>query len=398
MKRTFILVLIGCACFLSSYAQKIKTDVLVVGNGNAAVAAGLQSAISGVNTMLIFQEPNIVLSPPDNSLRSGLESSFLKRYRKAKNITDSLATITYDDQTIAAVVKQWADSTKKLTIKSAIKWTKFKRSGSGWTVELQDGTTIRAKVLVNAEISKTASNQWQPLDYSNEIYRTSIGAGYPLQNSTASIISLYNLLQPDQENLVSLTAGKGTDTGLQSMAAGQAAGATAAYAAFFNTKTSLSNLKAIQGELINYRLALMPFVDVPEADTNFKSIQFVGVTGVLKAEIKNGEAYFLPERPVTTEEVKAPFKNLYYKAQIWFDDYKSDQMTVEATISLACTTGSKAIKNTIEEVRKKWKTTYGFKTEFDLNKVATRREFAVIMQDYSPPNNVFVDKTGRVVK
>ncbi|RZK55142.1 MAG: hypothetical protein EOO87_08630 [Pedobacter sp.] len=182
------------------------------------------------------------------------------------------------------------------------------------------------------------------------------------------------------------------------MLAGQAAGATATYAAFYSFKTSQSNLKKIQGELVNYKLNIMPFADVKLNDTNWKAIQFVGLTGVLKANLDNGNANFSPNQLVTTAEIKQPFKDFYYKAQIWFDDYKSEQMTIGSALDMICYVGNKALDNTKKELTKKWKTSYQFKTEFDLERQINRVEFAVMLQDYMPPFNVNVEKTGKVVR
>ena len=202
---------------------------------------------------------------------------------------------------------------------------------------------------------------------------------------------MYNFFIPEQENLIWLTADEG-------MLIGQAAGATAAYAGFFGKKTSEGNLKVIQGELINYKLAIMPFADIKHNDSNWKAIQFVGVTGVLKAKLEKGTAWYMPDQLVTTDEIKQPIKDLFYKAQIWFDDHKGTELTLKAAIDLVCYVGNKSPENTPKEIEKKWKTSYKFSTSFDLTKRITRREFAVILQDYMPPFNVNVDKNGKVVR
>jgi len=180
---------------------------------------------------------------------------------------------------------------------------------------------------------------------------------------------------------------------------GQAAGATAAYAAFFETKTSLSNLKRIQGELLSYKLALMPFEDIKAVDSNWLAIQKIGVTGILKAEIIGGKAYFNPEVKVTYDEIKQPLKDYYYKAQIWFDDHQNIPINLENTISLVSYIGNKSAEATKTELQKKWNKSYKFSSKYDLNKNLTRREFSVIINEYLKPfDDVNVDKTGRVIR
>lgn len=402
MKRRLFFVFTMLLAAQICRSQTLKTGVLVIGNGNNAIGAGFQSAISGVKTILLLQAPEYKLSEMNRNLASGLELDFLHKMRRAKGIKDSLAAVYVDGTSANAVLKSWADSLKNLTVIRNIKWSRIKRSGNNWNVLLADGRTIKPEVLVNADgsgnvdaaipLSVKPAETWQDFSYGNNLYRNSIAAGYAKGNATAQFVQLYSLLLPEQENLVLL------NRETESIAGGQAAGATAAYAAFFKTKTSLSNLKAIQRELINYKLSLMPFADIPNADSNWQAIQFIGLSGFLKAGIADGRASFMPDKPVTTAEVKEPIKEFYYKAQIWFDDYKPADMTIGGVLDLVCRVGNKSLETTREEVKKKWGKGYHFKTEFDEARVATRREFAVLVNEYLNPFVVNTDKTGRVLR
>lgn len=404
MKKEWFVVFILVLTVQLGYGQKVKTGVLVIGNGNNALGAGFQSAVSGVKTILLMENQNFEMSevhPIDKNISSGLEAEFLKRMRKAKGIKDT--SKVYIDQTSAnAVIKTWADSTKNLTIIRTGEWSKLKRAGGGWSIQLSDGRTIRAAVLVHADASgkvnealllpKIKDNQWKALNYKDNLYRTSVSSGFSVDNSSSNVLSLYDLLILGQENLVALNPDQ------QSIAAGQSAGATAAYAAFFDLKTSQSNLKKIQGELISYKLSILPFEDVVATDSNWKAVQFIGLSGFLKGTLSSGRLTFVPNREVSTEEIKEPIKEYFYKAQIWFDDYKGSQMTISSTLDLVSKIGNKSPENTLTEVKKKWKTTYGFKTEFEPSRAITRREFAVLVYEYLNPFNVNVDSKGRVVR
>lgn len=394
MKKHLFFVVILMALLGKVKAQTIKTGVLVIGNNNTAVAAGLQAAISGVPTTILLQADGFDISTSDNGLCSGIQATFLQKIRNAKQIKDSLQTPIFNSQTANEVLKTWMDSLKNLNIIRNVTWVKADRSGKNWSLKLSNGSTLKPKVLINPGDEKlnitlkitATKNGWTVLDYNNTIYRTSVAGG---PNST--LFSMYNFFVPDQENLIWISDA-------QNMLLGQAGGATAAYAAFFNTKTSLSKLKTIQGELINYKLNLIPFSDIKHTDSNWKAIQFVGVTGVLKAEINGVTANFSPNKLVNTTEVKQPIKDYFYKAQIWFDDYANPQMTIGSTIDMVCYVGNKAMISTKKEIEKKWKTTYQFKTELDLDRPISRREFAVLVQDYMPPFNVNIDKDGKVVR
>jgi hypothetical protein len=391
MKRVFFVVLAVMAFVCQANAQTTKAGVLVIGNGNNAIGAGIQAAVSGVKTVILLPGAGFELSPVGKDQNSGIAAEFLKR----------LKANSFDNAAANTVLKTWTDSLKNLTVIRNVSWVKFKRSGKGWAMELKDGKKIKAEVLVNADKSgkvdaslemPKAKALWQPFNYENNTYRTSIAAGYFTNNSTANILSLYRFLDPLQENLVVL------DPAQESFAAGQAAGATAAYAAFYKLKTSESNLKTIQGELINYKQSIVPFKDISPADSNWKAIQFIGVTGILKVDLSSDGAYFRPDQVVTPEEVKPVIKEYYYKAQIWFDDHKEQQISIGGLLDLIAVVGNKSLKNTTEEVKKKWKTTYHFNSEFDSARVVTRREFAVLFSEYLKPSNVNIDKTGRVIR
>ncbi|MDQ0636694.1 hypothetical protein QF042_000259 [Pedobacter sp. W3I1] len=379
------------------HAQTLKTDVLVIGSGDAAYSAAFQSFKSGVKTILLTQKEQLDLKKISESKSKeaiAFYQLFLKReIENAKNL-DTPKPKPDKKKTVKVTV----DSIQLLNVINNIPYTEIKRSGSGWEVKLTKDKSIKAKVLIMADnpeklmaaLKITSLNPASsvPLNYSENLYRTSIAN---ISLNSAGFLSLYNLLIPNQENLLYIPADQ--------FEIGPAAGATAAYAAFFDTKTSLSNLKRIQGELLSYKHALMPFEDVKVTDSNWLAIQKVGVTGILKAEIKQDKAYFNPEKEVTHDEIKQPIKDYYYKAQIWFDDHQNIPITLENTIALLCYVGNKSVEATKAELQKKWNKNYRFTSKYELKKVLTRREFAVIINEYLKPfDDVNVDKTGRVIR
>jgi len=395
MKKLFFLFIYLIPLF--SQAQTIKTDVLVLGNSNAAFAAGIQASESGVNTIILTQSDGFKLSELNKLPQTGITKAFEKRARKSLKIADSIALPEITNQILNAVIKNWSDSSKLLDVTNNTTYFELKRSGSGWEAKLTKEKSIKAKVLIVADdiqkilpaLKITSSNvaEAAKLNYSENLYRTTIGG----INETTDFLSLYNLLIPNQENILYIKP--------DNLEIGQAAGATAAYAAFFQTKTSLSNLKRIQGELLSYKLSLMPFEDVKIADSNWMAIQKIGITGILKADIKNEKVYFNPEKEVSYDEIKQPIKDYYYKAQIWFDDHQNIPINLENTISMVCYVGNKAVDATKAEIEKKWNKNYKFSSKYDLKKVLTRREFSVIINEYLKPfDMVNVDRTGRVIR
>jgi hypothetical protein len=379
------------------HAQTLKTDVLVIGSGDAAYTASFQSFRSGVKTILLTQKEQLDLKKISESKPKEVTvfyQNFLKReIENAKNL-DTPKTKPDKKKPTKVLV----DSTQLLNVINNTPYTEIKRSGSGWEVKLTKDKSVKAKILLLADnpeklmaaLKVTSLNPAAstPLNYSENLYRTAVAN---VSSKGANFLSLYNLLIPDQENLLYIPAGQ--------FEIGPAAGATAAYAAFFDTKTSLSNLKRIQGELLSYKHALMPFEDVKVIDSNWLAIQKVGITGIIKAEIKQDKAYFNPEKEVTYDEIKQPIKDYYYKAQIWFDDHQNIPINLENTIAMVCYVGNKSLEATKAELQKKWTKNYRFASKYDLKKVLTRREFSAIINEYLKPfDDVNVDKTGRIIR
>jgi hypothetical protein len=381
-------------------AQTLKPDVFVVGNGNAAAAAAIQAAQSNVKTILLLQAGGFDTQSIDADIHAGIQLAFLEKMREHQKLSDKDTVLRYNKLMANEVLTKWTDSLKNLTVIKNVVWVKAKRAGKGWVFKLADGKTIRPEVLINTadqklnqalEIDAANATTWNKLSYDNTIYKTNVATGKLIDGTTSTGFSLYQLLFPEQENLVYINDPS-------SMLLGQAAGAIAAYAGFFNRKTSESDLKAIQGELIAFKANLMPFADVKLDDPNWRAIQMVGITGVIKGEQSNGQLYFMPEKKISTDEIKQPIKAHYYKAQIWFDDYKSDIITVGAALDMICYVGNKAPESTKKEVEKKWKTSYAFSSDFDLERQITRREFVSLLQDYMPPFNVTINKNGKILR
>ena len=446
------LFLIGCLSVwtLGVAAQTSRPGVLVLGNNEAAAAAAIQSAVSGVKTTLLLPSGNFEVAPLRGGLASGIQAEFITRLRAASekapakkgDTSDSTrpaanhAVPSFDKQTANAIWKQWVDTLSNLTVIRGNPYVKAGRAGKNWVFKLRAGQTLRPEVLIvtgdtmvlhqlNIRVPvRPADSLAMPLDYGQTLYRTSVAAGMPLKegsNATpndsprpnaddqsasptqsltqnlakspdnATFFSLYNMLVPQEENLIWLAPEA-------DMPQGQAAGAAAAWAGFYHKNTSESNLKAIQGELLNYKQALMPYADIALNDPNWKAIQFVGLTGTLQARLNGGTARFMPDQEVSLAEIAEPLKAFYYKAQLWFDDHQEQKLSLAMAIDLVSYVGDKSAESTTRQLEKKWQSSYKLPEKFDLKKILNRREFALILQDYMPPFNVNIDQKGKVLR
>ena len=380
------------------FAQTIKTDVLVIGNSDAAFAAAAQASISGVNTILLTPSDGFQLNDFKKFYGNGIAAVFERNAKKYLKLPDSAALPALDLATANAVVKYWADSSKLLTIYRNTSYSDLKRSGKGWVLKLTNGRDLKSKVLVMTDdpkmllkelkINELKPSETDTLSYENNLYRTTIAG---IVAAMPRLLSLYSLINKTQDNLIYFTAG--------TLEIGQAAGATAAYSAFYGKKTSESNLKAIQGELLSYKLQLMPFSDILLSDTNWLAIQKIGITGILKADIVGGKALFNPDKEVTYEEIKQPIKDYYYKAQIWFDDHPNVPINLKNMISMVSYVGNKANDATLKTIEQNWNKSYGIQAKFTLEQTLTRRQFAEVFTRFLRPfDEVNIGTDGRVIR
>ena len=395
--KKLILILLSCIP-IALFAQTIKTDVLVIGNSDAAFAAAAQASISGVHAILLTPNNQLQLNDFKQFNGNGVAAVFEKNAKKYLKLPDSVSLPVLDAATANAVVKYWADSSKLLSLYTNSSYSGLRRSGSGWALKLANGRDLKSKVLIMAgdpkqlfaslKIVDLSPAETDTLTYENNMYRTSVAG---ISASKPRFLSLYSLLNSKEDNLIYFTAG--------TLEIGQAAGATGAYATFYGKNMSESNLKGIQGELLQYKLQLMPFVDVKVADTNWLAIQKIGITGTLKAEFSNNQAFFRPAKEVTYAEIKQPIKDYYYKAQIWFDDHREGPINLKTLVNLISYVGNKAEDATLKTIKTNWNKSYGFTSTFDLDRVLTRREFAVVITQFLKPfDDVNIGKNGRVIR
>jgi hypothetical protein len=353
-------------------------------------------------------------------------------YKKAPGYDTAYnAPLRLEPFTGAAVIKKMADTVKNLTIKLNTTVSTVKRDGDGWVVTVsQDSKSqqIKTRVIIdatpNAAIAEKLHANFKPADliannYQSTAYRTSIatGDGYKgrsddKKNTSNSYpqppvycIPLSAVVAPGAENLLIISSFFPEDD-IQylpnQLMLGQGAGAAAAFCAFFKTTTHKLNARTVQGELLDFKSYLLPFADVNQNDHYFRAVQQVGATGLLRGVQKldgnKTDVLFMPDSAVNTAEIEPVLNDIYTRTFLWFNREKPAQkFTVENTLSLISEITLTDPKTLHISMAKAWKNQYKFQTDFDVNRPITRREFAILVNQFLNPFARTVDLSGRFV-
>jgi hypothetical protein len=344
------------------------------------------------------------------------------------------AALKFESNDAASILKKMADTIKNLTIYLNAPIAAIKRDGDKWEVSLtQNDKTIKimARAVVdateNGDAAAKAGAQFAPgFDNTKDnsrlnIYRTSIATGEALPGQQyndanasknnyppypAYCIPMSSVVVNSADNLLVTEKALVGDKDIQylplQMTLGQGVGAIAAYCAFFKTTTKNLKVRIIQGELLDFKACLLPFTDVPQKDPDRRAIQQVGGTGLLKGVQQvtgnNAQLMFKPDSLVSTAEVKPVLMEIYTRAFLWFGKEKpGGKFTLGNLLSFISDytlTDPLVLKSRIQ---KDWKPQYKFKTDFDLNRQVTRREFAVLANKYLNPFARTVDLSGTLV-
>jgi hypothetical protein len=430
-----------------SYAQTIKTDVLVVGGGVSGVAAAIQCARSKVKTLLIEKSSalcpgmvNVTMNTikTDHNLPSGLWGEFRKRviahYKKIPGY-DTLynAPLQLQADTGTAILTGMADTIKNLSIKLNTQFISIKKDDDRWDVTItQNGKTqlIKARVVIdattNGDVAQKARATFIPFNIlentsKSKIYRTSIAMGDELPkryDDTALRINNYPPF-PTYGIPIKAFVAKGVDNLLltdkilpdngdinylpSQLTLGQGTGVIAAYCAFFKTTTAHLNVRMIQGELLDFKGYILPLPDI-SGDPYWRAIQQVCATGMLKGvqSVNENDDYapllFMPDSIVTTAEAKPVLLETYTRAFLWFSKEKpGTQLTIGNLLSFISELTLTDPQNVQIKISRDWKTKYHFKSDFDMSRPITRREFAILANQYLNPFARTVDLNGNMV-
>lgn len=162
-----LLTLLFVLASATTFADTIKTDVLVVGGGASGVAAAIQSARSNVKTILIEQGPwlggsmtagGMCILEANRNLPNGFYGEFRERIKNFYKVrlgydTTFNAVLNFEPSVGASILKKLTDTVKNLTVRLSTPFTSIKKDGTGWEVSITvNGKTdvIKAKAVVDA--------------------------------------------------------------------------------------------------------------------------------------------------------------------------------------------------------------------------------------------------------
>ena len=315
---------------------------------------------------------------------------------------------------------------KKLQYFKETQVVKIKENKNNWEVTIRRNgkqEEIKTKVLVDAVFESNSSAvlnakivslkeghieglvtysleyKERPYDNALKLYRTSAAAGYG-KDSTIHFFPIGAFIAKEKENLLFATnhaslKGYGQDE-FKNLALwvniGQMIGATAAYGPFFNITASKADVRTTQGEVMNFKSLIYPVTDIAITDKAWNTIQRIIGTQLLKFDFVEGK--FSPDEKVLAEDIRSILSELYPRSRIWFVENKADSLNIKQTISLVSFIGGREEFDLDRELSADWKTKYELQSEYKESNLITKKELAIIFDNYLSPFNVKVNMAG----
>jgi hypothetical protein len=453
MRNHIVLFLAMLLMPFVSLSQSKRPQVLVYGDGIDAVTAAIQSAKSKLNTVwimegnhlneLTFNQFNGKKIESHARIHGGIWAALVGQSRSQIKLTDSLLSATLNPLNTQLLLNAIDLEIKKyphLTIVYNGKLTTIKQRKNDWEVSIDNKQTFTVWSIVDAspegklgglaqiEHAKYFAQQTEPTSdttapdtfstntFSNNKLRNVRTAIFSYQhpNGTYQSLPLASLMQhfPADKNgkeiglnifytrhevaVQDLLTHSENDLPLLAHL-GQSVGAIAAYMAFFKITSERAEVRQIQGELLQYGARILPFEDILVEDPNFYAIQRIGLTGLFSPST-NDQTAFLPDEIVHLAELQSTLEPLYSRSQIWFAEHKQlDTLNVNDVLSLIKYISQRGNElNAV--VERNWHRKFNFTSTFDLTKKISRREAAVILDEYSRPFDVRIDLKGNITR
>ncbi|QHL87592.1 FAD-dependent oxidoreductase [Nibribacter ruber] len=160
-------VLFLCLGLLSTQAQTLKTDLLIIGGGASGTTAGIQAARMGVKVVIVEETPwlggmltsaGVSAIDGNHQMPSGLWGEFRQQLYNyyggpAAVETGWVSNTLFEPSTGNRILKELVAKEKNLSVVYNTAWQDIKRQGNGWKVTVKTGKksrTIEAKMLLDA--------------------------------------------------------------------------------------------------------------------------------------------------------------------------------------------------------------------------------------------------------
>jgi hypothetical protein len=178
---------------------------------------------------------------------------------------------------------------------------------------------------------------------------------------------------------------------------GEAAGTIAALAVKRETATSAVKVREVQESLLSKGGYLLPYLDLPADHKNFKAIQRIGVTGIIKGIGANkgweNQTWFKADSLMTVAELAAGLKEVYTHAD--FSGVADGKVTPENLAAMIARISGKERAEIEKSLASGWKS-WGL-GEYSLKKELNRLECAVTVDVLLNPFAIFdVDLKGNL--
>lgn len=414
-----------------AFAKGKKPQLLVYGNDVEAFASALQSARSGVETYWVlptaihYKEWSLLASGSDTdttrNLIGGIWRNVIEEINREGDNKDSVIRPLFkgiDEFMLESAVEKLIEEQAKLTVLKDVDVLRISRSKRKFTVQLSDRMRFSVLSVIDATSERFLEKQLLAHEAVSNLAQDSLPKGschiadldanrlrtlLAIANAKEAVFALTmnDVLQLRNGNLFFTKSGTGRgilgSSLLARMNVGQAVGACASYCAFYKVDADKLDVRKVQAELLSFKSRLLPFIDVSIGDPNFAALQRMFLVSLLPWDRMSSPYLFQGEDTVAVASVRAVMLQLYTRAQLWFMDNEMAYFTVKDVVDLLKVVAFRSNELDVE-VEKSWSRRFKFKTPYELDRLITRYEFAVLMDAYASPFQVRVNTEGVVVR
>ena len=175
------------------------------------------------------------------------------------------------------------------------------------------------------------------------------------------------------------------------MQLGQAAGTIAALSQIEGKTVKRVKVRSVQRKLLASGCYIMPYLDLPKDHRHFKALQRIGATGILRGEGRNvgwaNQTWFRADDPLLAEEI---FVKEMYNGPLGLGE---GPVTIGKMLEVL-----KGLGLPLHNANESWWNELGL-SNFDVDRVVTRLEAAVVMDAAFDPFSMFnVDYNGNFTR